>query len=114
MERDVDFNIAARLDPRTYAAHGGAFPLLVEGSGGVSSIAASGLAQRDDHRFVVGQVQLFRAELARNKCGVRQHRDEMTPTGRYRLHFVDYRHRAMRVCGHKVRACRRIRARAEI
>jgi hypothetical protein len=38
----------------------------------------------------------------------------MTPTGRYRLHFVDYRHRAMRVCGHKVRACRRIRARAEI
>ncbi|GGP24241.1 heme-degrading domain-containing protein [Silvimonas amylolytica] len=36
-----------------YATNGGAFPLLIKGAGCVGSIIVSGLAQRDDHGFVV-------------------------------------------------------------
>ncbi|MGC1420398.1 MAG: heme-degrading domain-containing protein [Acidimicrobiales bacterium] len=58
-ESDVDFNVASRLDPERFAAHGGAFPLLVAKSGCIGTIAVSGLPQREDHRFVVEQIQLF-------------------------------------------------------
>jgi uncharacterized protein (UPF0303 family) len=36
-----------------YAMHGGAFPLVLDGTGRVGSVIASGLAQRDDHNIVV-------------------------------------------------------------
>jgi len=36
-----------------YAAHGGSFPLAVEGAGVVGSVTVSGLPQRDDHSLVV-------------------------------------------------------------
>ncbi len=36
-----------------YATNGGAFPLLIKGVGCVGSVIVSGLAQRDDHGFVV-------------------------------------------------------------
>ena len=47
------FDTDARLDLSTYAAHGGAFPILVRGTGCVGTIAVSGLPQLDDHRLVV-------------------------------------------------------------
>ena len=47
------FDTDARLDPRRYAAHGGAFPVLLRGTGCVGTIAVSGLPQREDHRLVV-------------------------------------------------------------
>ena len=36
-----------------FAAHGGAFPIVVEGAGIVGSVTVSGLPQRQDHEFVV-------------------------------------------------------------
>lgn len=56
-----DFDTDARLDPERFAAHGGAFPLLVAGAGCVGSIAVSGLPQAEDHAFVVAQLEAFLA-----------------------------------------------------
>ena len=50
------------LDPREYAAHGGAFPLLVRGVGPVGTVVVSGLPQLEDHRVVVAAM---RQHLAR-------------------------------------------------
>jgi uncharacterized protein (UPF0303 family) len=58
-EGNDDFNVAHRLDPSQYAAHGGAFPILVAGTGCVGTVAVSGLPQVDDHRFVVAQLEKF-------------------------------------------------------
>ena len=40
-------------DPKDYALHGGAFPVVVKGVGAVGSIAVSGLPEAEDHRLVV-------------------------------------------------------------
>lgn len=56
-----EFDADSRLDTRVFAAHGGAFPLLVEGTGCVGSVAVSGLPQVLDHRFVVAQLEQFLA-----------------------------------------------------
>jgi uncharacterized protein (UPF0303 family) len=53
------FDVGARLDVQKYAAHGGAFPLLLRGVGGVGTIAVSGLPQIEDHRFVVTALGRF-------------------------------------------------------
>ena len=45
------------LDGRLFAAHGGAFPLLVRGVGPVGTVVVSGLPQVDDHRMVVAALQ---------------------------------------------------------
>jgi uncharacterized protein (UPF0303 family) len=47
------FNEKYALPLQDYAAHGGAFPLAVAGTGVVGSVAVSGLKQRDDHELVV-------------------------------------------------------------
>jgi uncharacterized protein (UPF0303 family) len=54
-----DFNVAHRLDPTRFAAHGGAFPILIPDTGCIGTVAVSGLAQGDDHRFVVDQLENF-------------------------------------------------------
>lgn len=41
------------LKSSDYAAHGGGFPILIEGTGPVGSVVMSGLPQRDDHCLVI-------------------------------------------------------------
>jgi uncharacterized protein (UPF0303 family) len=47
------------LDPALFAAHGGAFPLTIRGTGVVGVVAVSGLPQAQDHAFVVAQLRRF-------------------------------------------------------
>ncbi|MFZ3216298.1 MAG: heme-degrading domain-containing protein [Candidatus Acidiferrales bacterium] len=47
------------LDAKDYAAHGGCFPILLEGTGCVGTITASGLPQREDHNLVVAVLQEY-------------------------------------------------------
>ena len=55
------FDADSRLDPSDYAAHGGAFPVLVRGTGCVGSVAVSGLPQLHDHQLVVDTLEDFLA-----------------------------------------------------
>ena len=50
--RGTTFEESSGLDGETYAAHGGAFPLRVDGEV-VGIIGVSGLPQQDDHALVV-------------------------------------------------------------
>lgn len=54
-----DFDAIPTLDPREYAAHGGAFPLLVRGAGRVGTITVSGLPGPEDHAMVVQALQTY-------------------------------------------------------
>jgi uncharacterized protein (UPF0303 family) len=54
-----DFDVDARLDVNLFAAHGGAFPMSIRGTGPVGVIAVSGLPQVEDHRFVVSALDQF-------------------------------------------------------
>ena len=45
------------LDPREYAGHGGAFPILVRRVGPVGVVVVSGLPQVEDHRMVVAALR---------------------------------------------------------
>jgi uncharacterized protein (UPF0303 family) len=56
-----DFDADARLDVNLFAAHGGAFPMAIRGTGPVGVIAVSGLPQAEDHRFVVAALERFLA-----------------------------------------------------
>jgi uncharacterized protein (UPF0303 family) len=53
------FEAQMRLDPDAYAAHGGAFPVTVRGTGVVGTVGVSGLPQLEDHAFVVEQLRAF-------------------------------------------------------
>jgi uncharacterized protein (UPF0303 family) len=57
--RGKSFEDDSRLDPRAYAAHGGAFPVTVRDVGCVGTIAVSGLPQVEDHRLVVDVLRAF-------------------------------------------------------
>jgi uncharacterized protein (UPF0303 family) len=57
--RGKSFEGDSRLDPMTYAAHGGAFPVTVRDVGCVGTIAVSGLPQVEDHRLVVDVLRTF-------------------------------------------------------
>lgn len=58
----LDFDIDSRLDRAQYAAHGGAFPLLLRGTGCIGSVAVSGLPQQEDHQFLVTELLNFLAQ----------------------------------------------------
>jgi uncharacterized protein (UPF0303 family) len=62
IERGTTFEAEFGLDPALYAAHGGAFPVVVRSVGPVGAVVVSGLPQLDDHRMVVAAI---RAHLGR-------------------------------------------------
>ena len=62
IERGTTFEEEFGLDPALYAAHGGAFPVVVRSVGPVGAIVVSGLPQLEDHRMVVAAI---RAHLGR-------------------------------------------------
>ncbi|GGW36059.1 UPF0303 protein [Streptomyces lucensis JCM 4490] len=57
--KGTTFEESSRLDPDTYAAHGGSFPVTVENVGVVGTVTVSGLPQLQDHRFVVEALERF-------------------------------------------------------
>ncbi|MFJ4617869.1 heme-degrading domain-containing protein [Streptomyces sp. NPDC088812] len=57
--KGTTFEESSRLDPDTYAAHGGSFPINVEGVGVIGAVTVSGLPQLEDHRFVVEALEDF-------------------------------------------------------
>jgi uncharacterized protein (UPF0303 family) len=52
-EAGTTFEAQFGLDPERYAAHGGAFPVLVRDVGPVGVVVVSGLPQVADHQLVV-------------------------------------------------------------
>jgi len=48
---------ASFLDPKDYAAEGGAFPLIIRNVGIVGTICVSGLPGADDHSTIVGAIR---------------------------------------------------------
>ncbi|MFF3322100.1 heme-degrading domain-containing protein [Streptomyces sp. NPDC002889] len=59
--KGTTFEEHSRLDPDLYAAHGGSFPITVEGVGVVGSVTVSGLPQAEDHSMVVEALERFTA-----------------------------------------------------
>ncbi|MGW2419222.1 heme-degrading domain-containing protein [Streptomyces sp. NPDC001709] len=57
--KGTTFEDSSRLDPDTYAAHGGSFPIHVENVGVIGTVTVSGLPQLQDHRFVVAALEQF-------------------------------------------------------
>ncbi|MFI9832030.1 heme-degrading domain-containing protein [Streptomyces sp. NPDC051913] len=57
--KGTTFEDSSRLDPDAYAAHGGSFPITVEGVGVVGAVTVSGLPQLQDHKFVVEALEEF-------------------------------------------------------
>lgn len=57
--RGLEFNEQHELALQEYAAHGGAFPVRVDGVGIVGVVTVSGLPQADDHALVVEGLRAF-------------------------------------------------------
>lgn len=55
------FEESSRLDADRFAAHGGAFPVRLRGTGVVGVVAVSGLPQADDHALVVEGLERYLA-----------------------------------------------------
>ncbi|WP_234046340.1 heme-degrading domain-containing protein [Streptomyces adelaidensis] len=60
--KGTTFEDSSRLDPDLYAAHGGSFPLTVEGAGVIGTVTVSGLPQLEDHAMVVEALERFRGK----------------------------------------------------
>ena len=56
-QRGVAFDQQKHLPPEEYAAFGGAFPILLRGSGMIGTAAVSGLRQAEDHALLVEALQ---------------------------------------------------------
>ena len=57
--KGVTFEESSRLDPSQYAAHGGAFPIIIRNVGVVGTVTVSGLPQFEDHELVVEVLREF-------------------------------------------------------
>jgi len=57
--KGTTFEESSRLDPDRYAAHGGAFPVILAGTGPVGTVTVSGLPQGDDHDLVVAALESY-------------------------------------------------------
>ncbi|MFE0736724.1 heme-degrading domain-containing protein [Streptomyces sp. NPDC058855] len=62
--KGTTFEQSSRLDPDRYAAHGGSFPVAVEGAGVIGSVTVSGLPQAEDHALVVEALERFLSSYA--------------------------------------------------
>jgi uncharacterized protein (UPF0303 family) len=49
------------LDLRTHIAAGGAVPIRIAGTGVIGAVAVSGLAQEEDHRYVIDALAALKA-----------------------------------------------------
>jgi len=56
---ETELDEALGVEPRLFAAHGGAFPIRIKDVGVVGTITVSGLPQADDHAFVVELIGAF-------------------------------------------------------
>jgi uncharacterized protein (UPF0303 family) len=52
------------ISSHDYAAHGGAFPLIIRGVGAVGTITVSGLPQQEDHEVVITTLKKFVTDKA--------------------------------------------------
>jgi uncharacterized protein (UPF0303 family) len=52
------------VSPLEYSAHGGSFPLILEGMGVIGSITVSGLPQEEDHALVVESIRAYLREIS--------------------------------------------------
>lgn len=57
LAKGTTFEQSSRLDPDSYAAHGGAFPITLPGTGPIGTVAVSGLPQSEDHDLVVAGLE---------------------------------------------------------
>jgi uncharacterized protein (UPF0303 family) len=57
--KGTTFEASSRLDPDTFAAHGGSFPLILSGTGVIGTVTVSGLPQADDHDLVVAALEAY-------------------------------------------------------
>ncbi|MDH6117951.1 heme-degrading domain-containing protein [Kitasatospora sp. GAS204B] len=55
------FEQRSHLRPDTYAAHGGAFPIILEGTGAIGTVTVSGLAQDEAHELVTAALEEYLA-----------------------------------------------------
>jgi uncharacterized protein (UPF0303 family) len=53
----------AWFDQSRFAAHGGAFPVIVRETGCVAVVTVSGLPQQDDHNLVVEALRVFQGRV---------------------------------------------------
>jgi uncharacterized protein (UPF0303 family) len=47
------------VSSQEYAAHGGAFPIILRGTGAIGTITVSGLPQEEDHKLVTSTIRTF-------------------------------------------------------
>jgi len=59
VDRGLDYDNLPTFDPKDFAAHGGAFPIVLKGTGLIGTITVSGLAGVDDHALVVRALQWY-------------------------------------------------------
>jgi uncharacterized protein (UPF0303 family) len=57
--RGIALDEALGVEPRLFAAHGGAFPIRIRDVGVVGTVTVSGLPQADDHAFVSEMIGAF-------------------------------------------------------
>ena len=57
--RGRELDEALGVEPRLFAAHGGAFPVRVKDVGVIGTVTVSGLPQADDHAFVTEMIGAF-------------------------------------------------------
>ena len=57
--RGIALDEAIGVEPRLFAAHGGAFPIRIRDVGVVGTVTVSGLPQADDHAFVTEMIGAF-------------------------------------------------------
>lgn len=55
------------VSERDYAAHGGAFPIIIDGLGVIGVVAVSGLPQVEDHQLVVNAMEDYMSKVGQRQ-----------------------------------------------